>query len=107
MKQSDRQPDEPFDISRIAFEPSAVYYIENGSIRASVEYSRVDSPDNDGRILPYEMAHGDYIGNNGRIAVSTNINVAAGTTLNLSYELKSRTDRIPEHTAQASIRFTF
>ncbi len=107
MKQSDRRPDEPFDISRMAFEPSAVYYIENGSIRASVDYSRVDSPDDDGRILPYEMAHGDYIGDNGRIAVSTNINVAAGTTLNLSYELKSRTDRIPEHTAQASIRFTF
>ena len=100
-------PSEPTRIERFAAEPGATFYLKKGSIRASVGYARVASDDASERILPYDMAHGDYIGDNGHVVLSANLSVATGTMLNLSYELRSRSRYLPEHTASASVQLTF
>lgn len=107
LAQTDNWPEEPVSIRRYAISPIGSYFLRKGAIRASISYSRVESDEADIGILPYEMAHGDYIGNNGTASLNIDINVAKSTLLSLMYSLESHTGRLPEHTAQASIRLTF
>ncbi len=107
LAQTDDWPEEPVSIRRYAISPIGSYFLRKGTVRASVGYSRVESDETDVGILPYEMAHGDYIGDNGTASVNVDINVARSTLLTLMYSLESHSGRPPEHTAQTSVRLTF
>lgn len=107
LAQTDDWPEEPVSIRRYAISPIGSYFLRKGTVRASLGYSRVESNEVDVGILPYEMAHGDYIGDNGTASVNIDVSVAKSTLLTLMYSLESHTGRPPEHTAQASVRLTF
>ncbi|MGC9315972.1 MAG: hypothetical protein ACP5G4_10175, partial [bacterium] len=107
LAQNDTWPDEPVSIKRYAFSPIGSYFLPKGAIRASVGYSRVESDETPSTILPYDMANGDYIGDNGRANLDIDINIAKATLLTLKYSLISHSGRFPEHTAQASVRVSF
>jgi len=107
LAQTDTWPEDPVSIKRYAFSPIGSYYLPKGAIRASVGYSRVESEETVASVLPYDMANGDYIGDNGRANIDIDINVAKATLLTLTYSLKSHSGRVPEHIAQASVRVNF
>jgi hypothetical protein len=106
LTQTDSWPVNDVTIRRYAIAPMGSYFLTKGAIRASIGYSRVES-DVDAGILPYEMAHGDFIGDNGRANLDIDINVATATLLTLTYILEAHSGRFPEHTAKASVRVNF
>jgi len=107
LSETDKWPVQDVRIVRRGVSPSSSYFFEGGNLRADLMYSRVSASDDFAGILPYDMAQGDFIGNNGRITLSANIDIATGTMMTLSYELISRSGRLPEHTAGASVRIIF
>jgi len=107
LAQTDDWPDEAVSIDRFAFAPGGTYFIKQGTVRATAQYSRVSTKGENVGILPYEMAHGDWLGDNGSIILMVNINIASGTLLTVTYDLESHTGRLPEHTAEAKVRLTF
>jgi hypothetical protein len=106
LSQKDNLPAIPVLIGRYSFSPGATYFFARGTIRGSIRYSRVES-DSPALVLPYDMARGDYIGDNGKVDIVVNYNVAKGATLTGTYSLKSRTSLPPEHTAEAKILISF
>lgn len=107
LVETDNWPEEPMIIDRTAINPGLTYFFDFGNLRVDFQYSRVLAGDEYNGILPYDMAEGDFIGDNGKLSLSTNVDIATGTTINLSYDLLSRTGRLPEHTATASVRLVF
>lgn len=106
LTQTDDWPDEPVSIERYAVSPSFTYFLTKGTVRGALSYSRVESDDEAG-ILPYDMAKGDYIGDNGTASLTVDVNIASGTVLTVAYNLESHSGRTPEHTAEAKVRLTF
>ena len=107
LSQKDRLPDIPVSIGRYSASPGLTWFIPRGSVRFNLEYSRVDASGENISILPYEMAHGDWVGDNGAVFLDAGYEIFSGGRAGLSYELKSHTGRLPEHTARANLRLTF